>query len=489
MSRYVKVKGERGLYQDPTSGVYYVRVQYGGRDTYKSLETNLKRKALEGLDARRQAKVAAKFGLALEPDEPARTATVAEIIKKFQEAGYPDKRGRKRQEGAYLRSQKDYCDTLLTFFRDGTVVDDLRPKLLSQYHEWRIGNVSRGTGHRTTDLELTTLSAALDWAVREELIEINPIKSRTRFHSSTEARHCRELAPADVDELHTISALLFKDRRREALGWQALFEGLTGLRTNEALSMRLDARPDEPGGLTADGGTLCVRRSKKAGRDNPYIEVHAGLKQLMEAHRDWHSKRFPESPWYFPGRHPKGAEPVTKGALTASLRGLFLSKKLKKQFTSHGMRAFYVLVRRSHGISDTQIAWEINHVGGVGTLEKVYGSAPPHWSKGGGPKLSWIPKGKPAWAHLKAARRKSRGGKAAVIPEAKKPLPSRAQRTIRRGWSRLDALGLLGRYGLNYANICLRIPVTRGTNRANRRTARQRDHPYAATRGGGEESC
>ena len=79
MSRYVKVEGERGLYQDPNSGIYYVRVQYGGRDTYKSLETNLKRKALEGLDARRQVKVAAKFGLAFEPDETARTATVAEI--------------------------------------------------------------------------------------------------------------------------------------------------------------------------------------------------------------------------------------------------------------------------------------------------------------------------------------------------------------------------------------------------------------------------
>ena len=100
MNRYVKVEGERGLYQDPNNGIYYVRVQSGGRDTYKSLETNLKRKALEGLDARRQAKVVAKFGLALEPDEAARTASVAEIIKKFQVAGYPDMCGMRqlRQE-------------------------------------------------------------------------------------------------------------------------------------------------------------------------------------------------------------------------------------------------------------------------------------------------------------------------------------------------------------------------------------------------------
>ncbi|MGD0262088.1 MAG: hypothetical protein ABSD29_20165 [Verrucomicrobiota bacterium] len=59
-----------------------------------------------------------------------------------------------------------------------------------------------------------------------------------------------------MDELHDIARLLFEDKRRETLGWQALCEALTGLRNNEALAMRMDARPDEPGGLTADGSLV-----------------------------------------------------------------------------------------------------------------------------------------------------------------------------------------------------------------------------------------
>lgn len=61
------------------------------------------------------------------------------------------------------------------------------------------------------------------------------------------------------------------------------------------------------------------------------------------------------------------------------------------------MRAFFVLVRRSHGISDSQIAYELGHTTGGSTVESVYGGIPPHWLTGGGPKLSWVPAGARAW--------------------------------------------------------------------------------------------
>jgi len=406
MSRLRKISGERGLYEDPNTGVKYIRIQSGGNDTYKSLGTRLKTQAINAMDARRAAKAAASLGIALEPDEEAQAVTVAKVVRQYETDHFPDKKGCERADGPHKRNEKDNCATLLAFFRDEALVDDLRPKLLGEYHTWRVGNVTKGDGHRTTDLELNTLSNALNWAVHEEVIEQNPIKFRVRFHSSIGARHCRELAPADVDELHGIARLLFADRRSETLGWQALFEALTGLRTNEALAMRMDARPDEPGGLTADGGSLCVRRSKKAGRDNPYIEVHEGLRQLIPAHKTWHQRRYPKSPWYFPGRDRKDDSPVSKGALTRTLERFYQEKdsrkpRLKKKFISHGMRAFYVLVRRSQGASDAQIAWGINHIGGVSTLEKVYGGVPPHWLQGKGPKLSWVPEGKSAWTAIK----------------------------------------------------------------------------------------
>src|SRR5208283_4415313 len=132
-------------------------------------------------------------------------------------------------------------------------------------------------------------------------------------------------------------------------------------------------KSDEPGGLTEDGGSMCVRRAKKSSCDNPYIEVHAGLKQALKAHKAWQRKRYPGSPWYFPGFDKPMEGPVNKSALTKALARLFANSErnkkvsdpkkrlpeLRKKFTSHGARAFYVFVRRSQGATDSQIAFEI----------------------------------------------------------------------------------------------------------------------------------
>jgi hypothetical protein len=392
---------ERGLYKDTQTGQYYQRIRSKtGGDTWQSLYTTKLTEARERLDARRAARAAPKLGLKVRPTGSKR-ASVAKVIRRYKEDGYPDKKGNRRKEGPHLRGEIDACERLLAFFGNEVAAEDLDQNALDEYHTWRQGNVTKGDGHRTTDLELNTLTNALKWAVRKKLIQDNSIKSRVRYHSSTDARHCKALAPANVDELHDIVEKLFHDRRSETLGWQALFEALTGLRTNEVLALRLDARPDEPGGLTDDGNSLCVRRSKKVGRDNPYCEVHEGLKPLLAAHKEWHKARYPKSPWYFPGRDKEAGLPISKGALTQTLQRLFARKELKKKFISHGMRAFYVLVRRSNGVLDSQIAWEINHVGGVTTLEKVYGGVPPHWANGKGPRLSWTPRRKPAWESIK----------------------------------------------------------------------------------------
>ena len=404
---------ERGLYKDAKTGQYYQRIRSkAGGDTWQSLYTTKLTEARERLDVRRAARAAPKLGLKIRPTGSKR-ASVTKVINRYQADGYPDKKGNRRKEGSHLRAETDACERLLAFF-DDVAAEDLDQNVLDEYHTWRQGNVTKGEGHRTTDLELNTLTNALCWAVRKKLIHDNPIKSRVRYHSSTNARHCKALAPANVDELHEIAEKLFRDRRSETLGWQCLFEALTGLRTNEVLALRLDSRSDEPGGLTEDGNSLCVRRSKKVGRDNPYCEVHEGLKPLLAAHKEWQKARYPKSSWYFPGRDKEKGQPMTKGALTQTLQRLFARKKLKKKFISHGMRAFYVLVRRSNGVSDSQIAWEINHIGGVTTLEKVYGGIPPHWASGKGPKLSWTPSRKPAWESIKTVEtvRQKRGNAA-----------------------------------------------------------------------------
>jgi integrase len=190
---------------------------------------------------------------------------------------------------------------------------------------------------------------------------------------------------------------MFSNRKSESLGWQALFEALSGVRTCEALAMRLDAEPGNSGAISSDGGFLCVRRAKKSEYEIPQVQLHEGLLDWRAAHLEWHKKRYPNSPWYFPGLRNGGTDHVSNCALTQKFKKLFDQKLLAGRFSSHGMRALYVRIRRSQGVSDAQIAVELNQHGGVATLVKCYGAVPPSWRDGKAPKLAWIPKIARAW--------------------------------------------------------------------------------------------
>ena len=91
--------------------------------------------------------------------------------------------------------------------------------------------------------------------------------------------------PHDTEALHEIAALMFSDIRAETLGWQMMFEAFTGLRTCEALRMRTDAQPYEPGWITKDGKSLCVRRAKNQESVNPFVRVHEGLAAVVKSAR------------------------------------------------------------------------------------------------------------------------------------------------------------------------------------------------------------
>ena len=97
----------------------------------------------------------------------------------------------------YLRKRKeteeDAVETLCSFFK-AKHVDELDADLPDDDHEWRKRNVSKGHGDRTCDLELNTLSKALDWAVRKKTLTANPISSRTCYYTPSEARHAKEVA-------------------------------------------------------------------------------------------------------------------------------------------------------------------------------------------------------------------------------------------------------------------------------------------------------
>ena len=402
---------EPSIYRYALNGNYYERPTISGKRTWRSLKTkNLRRarKKLRWLRSGITRAPCARSGLS--PRLELEGAAVGDVIRRYREDGYLDKHLNERTD-ATRKAEERHCAILLKFWRDvetNTVTD----ASCDAYHDWRVAHVQYGTGNRAADRELNTLSNAFRYAKRRGLIRSNPLMGRPRYQSPKFVRHCREFMPGNADELHACAGLLMQRPGSVALGFQQLFEAMTGLRSCEVLKWRTDAGPDDPGYVTPDVKSLRVWRGKGQHAVNPYVKVHDGLAALLDAHRKWKEDRYPNSPWYFPS--PRKAQgPVWKGALTHALGRLHRNGKIRK-LTSHGGRAYYVTVRRSHGIPDSQIAFEIGHTSAGVTLAAVYGGVPPHWVTGEGPKMEWLPSGKPAWELItppKVPRQQVRGHK------------------------------------------------------------------------------
>lgn len=85
---------------------------------------------------------------------------------------------------------------------------------------------------------------------------------------------------------------------------------------------------------------------------NPFVHINPGLDAVLKAHAVWKTIRYRNSPWFVPGK--LAGEPATRHALAHALRRLL--KQIGRKITSYGMRAFYVLIRRSWGIDVGVIA-------------------------------------------------------------------------------------------------------------------------------------
>ena len=380
-----------GIWRRENSGTLFERPKIANRWTFRSLNTKSIKQAKDELARRVTKRLTGS-----EPTAVVRPAvvTTGQVIRCYEQDGYSD-RHREKRAGRTLTKEKKNCETLLKFWQH-IPVDAVTLAACDRYHEWRKKNIMKGySGNRTVDMELTTLSNAFLWSCRKELVRSNPMSVyRPRYCSDKNIRHCREFMPNDADELHRIAELMFASLRSDTLGWQLLIEAATGLRTVEALKLRTDAKPYQPGWITPDGKSLYVWRAKNQQAVNPFVLIHEGLAAVLKAHKRWKDERFPDSPWFFPSyKNPDNCLDICALGQALRQRREILGRKI----TSHGLRAFYVTNRRSHGIPDVQIAWEIGHTSGGQTLAAVYGGAPPHWLAGDGPKMAWLPKDKPAW--------------------------------------------------------------------------------------------
>ena len=398
---------ERGIYRSSSTSLLSERPFIDGKRTWRSFRTTKISVARAELRRRRAARQSED-----DEPEPEYLRTTGEVIRNYQTAGYPDKQLNARSDRT-RKEEERHCVLLIKFW------DSVRVKRTSiitcdGYRDWRLKRLKQGTGFRTIDRELTTLNNAFRFAYRRGLVGRNPLVDRPKYQSSKNIEHCRLFMPGDAIELHEIAKLLFSFRTSEVLGFQLLFTAYTGQRTCEILKLRVKAGPDEPGRLVENGQCLRVWRAKGQELVNPFCAVHDGLKALLAAHIQWIAERYPDATVFFPGRG--GDELVDKAALAHALRRLREKGFIKRKITPHGARAWFVTVRRSHGAPDSQIALEIGHTSGGSTLSSVYGGVPPDWIRGGGPKMSWLPSGEPAWSNLLLRLQRAPENRNASIP-------------------------------------------------------------------------
>lgn len=386
MARWVPCGG--GVYRDSRTGNFFERPTVDGRRTWRKLPALNLKLAREMLSARRTDQSRAEHGLARDPYLP-EPQTVAALAKAYEAAGCPDRHNHPRQ-GIQLVQEQSRVKLLLPHFK-ALMASKIRAKHCMDYFAARKGSVRKGThGGRAVDLELGTLRNILQWAVTQGMLDLNPLAGqRPRFRKKA-VHHCRDFMPKDAAELHALAAHFFEAKKSEVLGWQLLLEAFTGCRTTEVLRLRWDASPGKAGHI--DGQYLWLERAK--GGVNPFTIIHPALDTLLKRLRAWRDKRRPKSPWFLPGLRAGGKDPVDSSSLTHALKiaGPLISKAHR---TSHGLRAYYVTVRRSEGIPDAQIAAEIGDRTGASIIASTYGEVPPNWR--GGNELGFMPEGLPAW--------------------------------------------------------------------------------------------
>jgi integrase len=255
------------------------------------------------------------------------------------------------------------------------------------------------------DKDHQTLSNIFQYAMVNRFFPGNPFSQRYKHYQRADLiKTSRTRAPHSADDIHQVAGDLLGKVAYEAAGWLSLFATFTGCRTSELLRLRLDAKRLGPERYEAGYVEKCDgdeprlsryflhlgKRSKKG--INPQVVIGPEFQAMLAAFQNWHQQRWPECPWYFPNERGTAAldrfTARRQIARAASHLGLH-------HITPHGYRSFYQTKRRSDGINDQQIAFEIGDKT-VALVNNNYAKAPETWT--GGQVISWLPKtGQPAW--------------------------------------------------------------------------------------------
>lgn len=379
-----------GLYLIPGREGFYARPVCKGRQRERKLKSLTERAARAELGKLLHA--IARFEAGLDKDPFAEAGqSLDSLCQLYLDLGCPLRRGQART-GAALQREQGIVAWVRRWPGARRPAAYFTMEDCARYRKWRVSVRTRqaSTGDRAADLELATLSNIFRCAARRTSltgISVNPIAhDRPRFRDTRLVAHCRDKMPRSGDELHALAHYHFDGGRRlEVFGWLILLTAITGHRIGAMMKLRVDAVCKEPGWATKDRIYLWRSESHKATAG--HVDLTADEQQCLTAFQAWHQRRFPKSPWYFPGRNP--SKPLDAGALTHRLPDVARALGQGHR-TAHGLRAFRVNVLRSRGLSDDHVALLVGHKSPA-MIRDVYGEGLDY-------KLEFMPKEiAPAW--------------------------------------------------------------------------------------------
>lgn len=391
---------------------WYLRLTIDGRErTFKLPATN--RDALSAardiLNGRTKAPATFSAFVAAQASRAGRT--VGELAADWLAAGCPKTATKPRTAKAAAHLQT-ILNRALDWWRPVRLTE-INAARHAEFALHRMKNVRHGrfSGRRTVDLELAALSCLFQWAVTAQLAERNPFEKREHFVIAEDIRHCHTKTAANDQQLHTLLAWFWSSPAptRQAAGAALAFSALTGLRPGETLAIRLvpelDRFPEDPTRLAPGtiypmpDGTRRMLVARSKGGQNPSVLVTPVLDDFLAHWRAARQEPETESvpPALFPVQQHRISNLLTEACAALSLPAM----------TPHGMRAYYVKVRRSAGADDATIAVELGQTSNGDLIRQVYGAPT---DAVGGNLHDWLPvdaERQPvpaAWQTLKPAR-------------------------------------------------------------------------------------
>ena len=343
----------------------------------------------KGVPVRRKSSAVAQ---SLNTDWRPNTENFASLADLYVAAKCPTRKQKfKQPSDDFIADETRKAAKLKEFFSKCPVseVNDLLQ--IPLYAKWRLKQFKKGKGSRAVDKEIQTLSNIINYAVfgtKQERLNFI-MANRPRYHvvhSSSRAR-----MPESANAIHRLADFFFTESqndgralRSEVFGWMSLFHMFTGVRTNELLRLRLDAKPEECGARV--NGWLHLGRRSKSGV-NPYAQIYPEFAAMLECFDRWHADRFPKAKEYFPGPAGPLDETSYSKAVSRAARKLGLS-----HITPHGFRSYCATKHLRDGKTHAEVAAIIGDKT-ASLIGSTYADAP------GGAKLFWLPgQGMPAWS-------------------------------------------------------------------------------------------